>query len=305
MPLHFFLKKRLHQSFCSIYLGKDAQKYFVFGGYCNEAHGPEGYFLSELVAENNSSLPLAAALPLKSEPFCAGRSRNNAEDHPTRSLPHFQRNYEQQISCRFLFCYSIFFSHLWSFLRFREVGVGKRGKHPSKFPQKEDFRYLNSENFITKWCEFIAVLSNSIWTSTNWWPETPLSKAMLPQGRENPVAPAYPAVVSQQAYWAPTWPGLWGQDRLGLWRAEVGGLCWPGLEELLQHPLFQEARTSLSRCDLRIGSSHPLEAWPLESLHTWIQDTGSNNFLGSESHPQLDQEVRTLDSEGSASNSLY
>lgn len=48
-----------------------------------------GYFLSELVAENNSSLPLAAALPLKSELFCAAgpRNGNGAEDHPTCSLP--------------------------------------------------------------------------------------------------------------------------------------------------------------------------------------------------------------------------
>lgn len=108
-----------------------------------------GYFLSELVAENSSSSPLAAALPLKSELFCAGRSRNDAEDHPTRPLSHFQRSYEQQVSCHFL-CFVIpFFSLLWSFLRFQDMGVGKRGNHPSKFPpkkKKKDFRYLNSEN---------------------------------------------------------------------------------------------------------------------------------------------------------------
>lgn len=228
-----------------------------------------GYFLSELVADNNSSLPLAAALPLKSELFCSVLAGPGTM---LRTIPHaLSPIFRGAMNNKSVVVFSVllfhFFSHLWSFLRFQEVGVGKRGKHPSKFPQKKDFRYLNSENFITKWCEFIVVLSNSIWTSTNWWPETPMSKAMLPQGRENPVAPAHPAVVSQQAYWAPTSPGLWGQARPGLWRTGVG-LCRPGLEELPQHPLFQGPLGSQA-----ISQQMWPEDWiltPFGSLATWV-----------------------------------
>lgn len=114
------------------------------GGYCDEAHGPAEHwvFPKRVGGWEQQLIALGGCTPTEIRTVLCWQVPEQCWGHPTRSLPHFQRSYEQQISCRFLcFVIPFFFSSVILFKISRSGGWEER-KTPIQVPTKKGFQVL-------------------------------------------------------------------------------------------------------------------------------------------------------------------